>query len=485
MSYFYVSRKLLITLLAVLAAFAAEAQKPWNPTSVDEAYNDRAYMLQPNADGMDLLTKTAKIYRDGRYQRMTPSQVDSIAFGRIFIPTGPYVIGRVEHLRLQSDSNDFYIPVADATTLLPYLVSTQYWNDYFRSLARYAYIDEWNLADLLDADSSGLRCERYCRLEWLSFDYQPSFVCPVVFTVRTNTGEAQQLTLTALQQLENWGAMTETATVEAYEQAIALAREMRDEADRRMRNEEDSLHDGNLFPAVVLRDLLAINVDETELAQITAGSKVLLYAYTDTIGERDCFYGRFRNVSYKFAYGDLRFASQDDVAYLMRRGRNGLNTRLMVASRADSVSTERYADSLAKAHAQMREQIEQTKRDMDRRQIFLMNIKLAQSDYQFGLEFNFYNCFNKTIRKIEMQVTAYNAAGAVQRDKFDRRMRDIRCMGPIPPQSPAQYTFDELFWDDNGRIRYLRLTYIKFTFADGTTRSYNGHEAILSHTLNQ
>ena len=474
-----------MTLLsALLATFVAQAQYDWSYRSIDEAYNDRAYLFRPDSGAMELVVKKGRTYSAGRYQRLTAERADSIAFGSVCIITGPYLVGRTEHFRLQSAESDFYLPVSEAEAMFPYLVSVRYWDAKLDSLRSYNYLDEWALSGLLDCDTATLRSHRYSPLSWVGYEFQPSYLSPVVFRVATNVEGSQPLSLAALARLSEWKAMTTASVVDAYEAALAHARELREESDRRMRKAQDSLRDANLFAATVLRDLLAETVNQDAMAQIVAGSEVMLFAYTDTVGERDCFYGRFHNESYKFAYGDLRFASPDDVAYLMRRGRSGMDLRLKAATIADSLATERYADSLARAHAELREQIEQTKRDMDSRQIFIMNLNLAQSDYQFGLEFNFYNCFQKTIRKIEMQVTAYNAQGAMQRDKFDRRMRDVRCMGPIPPQSPAQYTFDELFWDDNGRIRYLRLTYIKFTFADGSTRSFSGYDSILKHILN-
>jgi hypothetical protein len=113
-----------------------------------------------------------------------------------------------------------------------------------------------------------------------------------------------------------------------------------------------------------------------------------------------------------------------------------------------------------------------------------MSVNPARSDYMFGLEFNFYNCFDRVITKIEITVTPVNAKGRIQKDQFNRDVRTVRCMGPIRPGSPAQYTFDELFWDDKGRIQYMRVTSVTFHFTDGTHRTFSGYEKILKHTLN-
>lgn len=152
--------------------------------------------------------------------------------------------------------------------------------------------------------------------------------------------------------------------------------------------------------------------------------------------------------------------------------------------RADSITVAMQLDSAVLAEEQVMAQVQATKEKMNREKIFLMSLKTAKSDYMFGLEFNFYNCFDKIITKIETTVTPVNAKGQIQKDQFNRDVRTIRCMGPIRVGSPAQYTFDELFWDDRGRIRYMRVTSITFHFTDGTHRTFSGYEKILKHTLN-
>ena len=149
----------------------------------------------------------------------------------------------------------------------------------------------------------------------------------------------------------------------------------------------------------------------------------------------------------------------------------------------DSMEAVLIADSIAFADDQQRQNIENTKLRMQREQIFILNIKNARSQYMFGLEMNLYNCFNKTISMLEFNVAPYNARGRLQEDKFHRTVRTMRCMGPIEPGHPAQYTFDELFWDDRSRIKYMRVNSITFYFTDGTSRSFNGYDKILKHSL--
>ncbi len=151
---------------------------------------------------------------------------------------------------------------------------------------------------------------------------------------------------------------------------------------------------------------------------------------------------------------------------------------------ADSITVAMQRDSALLAEEQLMAQVQATKEKMNREKIFLLSLKTAKSDYMFGLEFNFYNCFDKTITKVEITVTPVNANGQIQKDQFNRDVRTVRCMGPIREGSPAQYTFDELFWDDRGRIKFMRVSSITFHFTDGTHRTFSGYQNILKHTLN-
>lgn len=158
---------------------------------------------------------------------------------------------------------------------------------------------------------------------------------------------------------------------------------------------------------------------------------------------------------------------------------------LLFARQADSITTALQRDSLAFAEERLMADVQATKDRMNRDEIFLLSVNPAKSDYMFGLEFNFYNCYQKIITKVEITVAPVNAKGQVQRDQFNRTVRTVRCMDPIRPESPAQYIFDELFWDDKGRIKYMRVTSVTFHFTDGTRKNFYGYEKILKHTLNQ
>lgn len=164
--------------------------------------------------------------------------------------------------------------------------------------------------------------------------------------------------------------------------------------------------------------------------------------------------------------------ASDDTSYIVHH-----------TSFIDSMEAVLMADSIAFADEQQRQALERTKQRMKRDQIFFLNIRSARSQYMFGLEINLYNCFDKTVSMLEFNVAPYNDRGRLQEDKFHRTVRTMRCMGPIRPDHPAQYTFDELFWDDKSRIKYMRINSITFYFTDGSSKSFNGYQNVMKHTL--
>ena len=210
-----------------------------------------------------------------------------------------------------------------------------------------------------------------------------------------------------------------------------------------------------------------------------------LQALTLPALQRLAEWGAFATDAQQFAYEQHNAEVRRQQQALQRELDSLDNVGERYARHADSITVVLQRDSLEQVEQRLMADVQSTKDRMNRNEIFLMSIQPARSDYMFGLEFNFYNCFKKNITKIEITVTPVNAKGQVQKDQFNRDVRTVRCMGPIRPGSPAQYTFDELFWDDKGRIKYMRVTSITFHFTDGTRKTFNGYEKILKHTLNR
>lgn len=363
-----------------------KAQQPWNFATIEEACLDDAYLIRP-PDSL-----RAKV------QKACGGKAD---FNVSYHVSGPYKSFGRRTVRFQNADADFRIPVALAEELLPYMVSHSYWRSRFDTWSTWTFIDMTQVTTLIEVDTTDRRYDNYSPLSWQGYSFQPSEEWPVCFTVVTNTGTPQTLTLRAMERLAKWGAFN------TYAQWLE-----RDKRDRERRLREEARADS-------------------------------LQRQIDSLA------------------GIGRWASRQ----------------------ADSLVIALQNDSLAAVAEQNRAEVEQAKARMNRNEIFLMNIKPARSEYMFGLEYNFYNCFQKTITKIEITITPYNDRGRIQEDKFHRSVRTVRCMGPIRPGSPAPYLFDELFWDERGRIKYMRTTNVTFHFTDGTTRSFSGYNEVMKHCL--
>ena len=93
----------------------------------------------------------------------------------------------------------------------------------------------------------------------------------------------------------------------------------------------------------------------------------------------------------------------------------------------------------------------------------------------------FYNCFNKRIKYIDINLVAYNGVGDVQTDDWGRSSAKVRGVGPIEVDEFAIYDWDELFWDDNDIIKKVIPTQITITFMDGSIKTFSGERNINKH----
>ena len=57
----------------------------------------------------------------------------------------------------------------------------------------------------------------------------------------------------------------------------------------------------------------------------------------------------------------------------------------------------------------------------------------------------------------------------------------MRGIGPIEPNDGGSYSWEKIFWDEYGVIKNCRITAIKFTFKDGTVKSFSGYANIRKH----
>ena len=168
------------------------------------------------------------------------------------------------------------------------------------------------------------------------------------------------------------------------------------------------------------------------------------------------------------------FRHEEDKAYLISRGLEGESIRKDVAADNDAVYGANVLMWIHDYAKEIQYKLEKTQTYYRSKGILIIDQDYSYSDYQFGLIFKFFNCYNKDIKYIELKVCAYNIVGDRQRDDFGRHTKEVKCIGPISPNETGIYDFDELFWDDNDIIRRLQVEKIVVTFMDNTTKTFSG-----------
>ena len=185
----------------------------------------------------------------------------------------------------------------------------------------------------------------------------------------------------------------------------------------------------------------------------------------------------------KLPIDDVLFRHNGDKDYLVTRGDVGESARKKIAVENDAIYTAqvlKWIDDYAK---KLDYKIKATQSYYRNKGILILSQNYSYSNSQFGLKFNFYNCFSKEIKYIDITVCAYNRVGDRQKDDIGKHTTGARCIGPISPNETSTYDFDDLFWDDDDIINKLQVEKVVVTFMDNTTRTYSGKSQVNSLRL--
>ena len=181
---------------------------------------------------------------------------------------------------------------------------------------------------------------------------------------------------------------------------------------------------------------------------------------------------------------DIQFSDPDDASFLKRRGQTGESTRRKVAKESDD---EYYQEYLERIHAETQKILDNLNKIHSfykQKKVFIINQDYAYGEYdQFGLQFRFFNCYDKEIKYVEIRMTPYNVVDDVQADDLGRKTKEVRCIGPIEPLESAEYRFDELWWDEHNIIKYVNVTRIHIIFKDNTTTTFSSKSQVDAHRL--
>ena len=268
-----------------------------------------------------------------------------------------------------------------------------------------------------------------------------------------------------------------------------LAKEKRD------KEIADSITNCKLRLAIALREAKYM-VDGREI-NVNKGDTLAIFSYDASEGE---FVARFRVANLLFQPDDIEFLdtkttttpgkyswdsktvkSSADADYLKAKGGEGKEQRFFVAADFEEVQTRNWLSRLKAAIDDYNKDVAYKKRN----QIFITGIGYVfdsnEYSHSYGLRFDVYNCFSKTIKYVEFTLTNYNGVGDIQRDDMGRSTRTVRGIGPIEPEDGGRYSWDDIFWDERGIIKDSKLTSVKFIFKDGTTRVFSGNANIRKH----
>jgi hypothetical protein len=183
----------------------------------------------------------------------------------------------------------------------------------------------------------------------------------------------------------------------------------------------------------------------------------------------------------KYSWETKTVKTSADADFLKAKGEDGREQRFFVAAAFDDVQTEKWINKLKAAIDEYDKKVSYRMKN----QIFITGIGYDfdsnEYSHSYGMRFDIYNCFSKTIKYVEFTLTNYNAVGDVQRDDMGRASRTVKGIGPIEPEEGGRYSWDDIFWDERNVVSKTKLTNVKFTFKDGTTRVFSGSANINKH----
>ena len=268
-----------------------------------------------------------------------------------------------------------------------------------------------------------------------------------------------------------------------------LAKEKRD------KEIADSIANTKLRLAIALKE--ANYMDNDRPINVYKGDTLAIFSYNPS---EDEYVARFHFSNLLFKLDDIEFLdtkktttegryswetktvkTSADADFLKAKGEEGKEQRFDVAVAYDEVQTNIYIGKLKSAIDDYNKEVAYKRKN----QIFITGIGYLfdSNEYsnRFGMRFDVYNCFSKTIKYVEFTMTNYNAVGDVQRDDMGRSSRTVKGIGPIEPEDGGRYSWDDIFWDDRSVIEKTRLTNVKFIFTDGTTKVFSGYANINKH----
>ena len=488
---------LLIILLSLFCT-TGFCQTPWMFNSVNEIYRKSIYITKLNPELSNELKNNSLLKVGDKYKKYSKiKQLSYIIEEHSYSVSEPLSIKKDTYVCLGNANITLYVPVKTIESLIPHnILSTTYIDSLFNSYKQtYTYVNFSNLSvsDRLKLRSSvptgRIVLNKYLSINWITHSYlleeDPFMVAIRIYSDTTWISYDDILQFTQKDKFVSKEVVNEEIRKDE-EQKLAIKRE---------KERKDSIIASKDFYAVVKQTHTVYEEDGNIHDAFEVGDTLSLFAYDE---REKCFvaYHRFTPVLLKSKYTLYSKTYQQwfnenystisgEVEYLLRMCTNTYGQRREKARVADSLIQFRALARIERALDSLHHIIDSTKQVYKKKQIFITNQDYVFAEYggRFGLTWSFFNCFNKEIKYIDLIVKPYNQVDDIQRDDIGRTEAKARCIGPIESGENATFSFENLFWDDNDIIKYVRLSYIKITFKDNSTKVYSGWENIKNRML--
>lgn len=422
---------------------------------------ERAYV---NVKGKYKLASNVKEYKN--IQFLVPGTIYHIT-GPVTIENAKSEFGRSKDFyRFTSKDNEFYLPTW--WSIRDYVTKCSFWEEEFKKYQEeYAYVDTVKVHSFLRAKCKILKNydknnlihlpgKHLYPVKWIGYEYDVSLFSPVKFYVMTNTNDTLIVFYKEIEDLKPYSVF-----VSAADAARAIEQ-----------NAKDAISDSRLYIGTIQRRLNNIESMSGVRHTFEIGDKLPFVGYADS--EYD-YLGLYLGKIYLISEKNVSFQNAEDGDFLKRRKEMGFDVRMKYAKEYDSV--------VIVAHKARQDSIE---RAMRNKELFIMDVNYAFGEHnpQSGISITVYNCYNKQIKYIDITLIPYNKVGDVQADYFGKKEKIVQCIGPLAAGETATYEFSDVYWDKYDIIELIKMTMIKLTFMDGTTKLYSGVSNIKKHAFN-
>ena len=475
--------KIIIIIFCISISRVVGAQESWIIPYGENVFNRQITFIEETNEFLSFFIENAYVGENGKLKKLS-KQNPKFKFAQQYSISGPILYKKSQLMCMTSNNSEkLYFPILLSNQLLAHFVYTDSIEVARKKLNEsYYYVcgDSWKATNIPPKWKNNIESCRYISIlgkQYYRLSIREGYYTtndlhnPILIYSSFDMGEPMWL---GIKDINNIVPIVFTqfqidSLLESEKKAIA------DE-----QRKKDAEQNKSLFYGISLNEKsIRSNIGETKISD---HDTIVIYYYDNISNEYVGLY-----------YGDTVYfqdysitINQKDKQFLKRMQFNGMEERLQNAHIFDSTRVSQYPKRIEAILSQIDSALaihEKFLTELVKKKIFLVHIDYSYSDYKFGLEFEFYNCFGKTIKYVEVTTTPYNNVDDVQRDDFGRTNLTMKGIGPIAPKESGSYDFNNLYWDDNDVIKYLRVTKVKFIFKDGTTQVFSGWDNIRKHYI--